>query len=867
MTTLIKVPCSSANIGPGFDVIGLALNLYLELEVTVTKKDKSEHALNCRVTYQGVGVEDVPLNAQDNLITRTAVYVLRCHGVRDFPSETHVHVKNPIPLGRGLGSSAAAIVAGVHLANEVGNLNLSRARMLDYCLMEERHPDNVAAALYGGFVGTYLNELSPEDTERLEIPLSEVLPQPAGGVDTGLRPPEPPLNIGHYTKFNWSPAIKCVCIVPQFEVSTAKARAVLPDSYSRKDAIFNMQRLAVLTTALGQATPDPDMIYTAMQDKLHQPYRSGLIPGLTQILQSVTPQSHPGLLGICLSGAGPTILALATENFDKIAEHLLQEFKKEGITCDWKLLELAEEGTVVTRPTKTPQPAGEALTYASSGVSIDAGNELVKQIKALTASTKRPGADGKIGGFGGLLDLQAAGYKEAPILVGAIDGIGTKVKIAFEMGKHDTVGIDLVAMNVNDLVVQGAEPLMFLDYYACSKLDVEGAAKFVEGVANGCRQSACALVGGETAEMPGIYQKGEYDAGGAAIGAIKQGATILPDTASMAEGDVLLGLASSGVHSNGFSLVRRIVEAQGMSYRDTCPWSSGENLGTALLTPTKIYVKPLLAVARRGLIKGMAHITGGGLLENIPRMLPKTLAAELDAKSWPLLDVFKWLKKAGRMEHTEFARTFNTGLGMSINNGPSQGGLSTSGASAAAELASLKSTLRSSLRQFPDFPKPGVLFEDIMPLFANPQLHESLVRGLELAVEEYFSASGKPDVVVGLDARGFLFGPSLALRMGASFVPVRKKGKLPGPCETAEYEKEYGSDFFQMQADAVKSGQKVLIVDDIIATGGSAVAAGSLVTKLGGTVVGYLFLDEVIFLKGREKLNAPVYTLLADIEQ
>ncbi|EMD95524.1 hypothetical protein COCC4DRAFT_123866 [Bipolaris maydis ATCC 48331] len=203
----------------------------------------------------------------------------------------------------------------------------------------------------------------------------------------------------------------------------------------------------------------------------------------------------------------------------------------------------------------------------------------------------------------------------------------------------------------------------------------------------------------------------------------------------------------------------------------------------------------------------------------------------------------------------------------SINNGPSQGGLSTSGASAAAELASLKSTLRSSLRQFPDFPKPGVLFEDIMPLFANPQLHESLVRGLELAVEEYFSASGKPDVVVGLDARGFLFGPSLALRMGASFVPVRKKGKLPGPCETAEYEKEYGSDFFQMQADAVKSGQKVLIVDDIIATGGSAVAAGSLVTKLGGTVVGYLFLDEVIFLKGREKLNAPVYTLLADIEQ
>jgi homoserine kinase len=664
MTTYIKVPCSSANIGPGFDVIGLALNLYLELEVTVTRKESSEHSLNCKITYEGVGAEDVPLVAEDNLITRTAVYVLRCHGIRAFPAETQLHVKNPIPLGRGLGSSAAAIVGGVFLANEVGNLQLSKARMLDYCLMEERHPDNVAAALYGGFVGTYLNELSPEDTERLEIPLSEVLPQPAGGVDTGLQPPEPPLNIGHYTKFNWSSAIKCICIIPQFEVSTAKARAVLPESYSRKDAIFNMQRLAVLTTALGQAKPDPDMIYTAMQDKLHQPYRRGLIPGLTEILQSVTPQSHPGLLGICLSGAGPTILALATENFDSIANHIVDQFKKENITCDWKLLEPAEEGTTVVRPSSDKPQNGEAMTYAASGVSIDAGNELVKRIKASTKSTRRPGADGEIGGFGGLVDLQAAGYTEAPILVGAIDGIGTKVKIAFEMGKHDTVGIDLVAMNVNDLVVQGAEPLMFLDYYACSKLDVESAAKFVEGVANGCRQSACALVGGETAEMPGIYQAGEYDAGGAAIGAIKRGGPILPDTASMVEGDVVLGLASSGVHSNGFSLVRKIVERSGLTFHDTAPWDEGNNIGTALLTPTKIYVKPLLAATRRSLIKGMAHITGGGLLENIPRMLPKTLTAELDAKTWPMPPVFTWLKSAGRLEHTEFARTFNTGLGM-----------------------------------------------------------------------------------------------------------------------------------------------------------------------------------------------------------
>ena len=321
----------------------------------------------------------------------------------------------------------------------------------------------------------------------------------------------------------------------------------------------------------------------------------------------------------------------------------------------------------MTRPAaaaSSSAPVEEALTYASSGVSIEAGNDLVKSIKALTASTRRPGADGKIGGFGGLLDLKAAGYDEPPILVGAIDGIGTKVKIAFEMNKHDTVGIDLVAMNVNDLVVQGAEPLIFLDYYACSKLNVENTAKFVEGVANGCRLSGAALVGGETAEMPGIYSEGEYDAGGCAVGAIKRGTPILPDTAAMVEGDVLIGLSSSGVHSNGFSLVRKIIEREGLSFHDAAPWSTSETLGESLLTPTRIYVKPLLAATRKGLIKGMAHITGGGLLENIPRMLPDTLAAELDAKTWPVPAVLRWLKQAGRLEDLEFARTFNTGLGM-----------------------------------------------------------------------------------------------------------------------------------------------------------------------------------------------------------
>ncbi|OCL09672.1 phosphoribosylformylglycinamidine cyclo-ligase-like protein [Glonium stellatum] len=664
MTTIIRVPCSSANIGPGFDVIGLALNIFLEIQVTVTNKPSSDHSLHCRITYEGVNAESVPLNAEQNLITRTAIYVLRCHGIRAFPVETHVHIVNPIPLGRGLGSSGAAIVAGVNIANEVGNLGLSKARMLDYCLMEERHPDNVAAALYGGFVGTYLNELAPEDLARLEIPLSEVLPEPAGGVDTGLQPPEPPHDIGHFKKFRWAPEIKCICIIPDFEVSTAKARDVLPAEYSRKDIVFNMQRLALLTTALGESPPDSDMIYRAMQDKLHQPYRKTLIPGLTEILQSVTPQSHPGLLGICLSGAGPTILALATHNFDTIANHLIKQFKKENITCDWRLLQPAEEGTTVTRTTSTSTETQESLTYAAAGVSIDAGNALVKRIKAAVASTKRPGADAEIGGFGGMVDLQQAGYTESPIIVGAIDGIGTKVKIAFEMGKHDTVGIDLVAMNVNDLVVQGAEPIMFLDYYACSKLDVESAASFVGGVADGCQEAGCALVGGETAEMPGLYKEGEYDAGGAAIGAIKRGRTILPDKNAMMEGDVLLGLASNGPHSNGFSLIRKIVERAGLSFHDAAPWSKGESVGASLLTPTRIYVKPLLAAVEKDLLKGMAHITGGGLLENIPRMLPDHLSADVDAQTWPVPDVFKWLKSSGKIEDLEFARAWNTGLGM-----------------------------------------------------------------------------------------------------------------------------------------------------------------------------------------------------------
>lgn len=306
----------------------------------------------------------------------------------------------------------------------------------------------------------------------------------------------------------------------------------------------------------------------------------------------------------------------------------------------------------------------QGLTYAGSGVNIDAGNELVQRIKAAAASTKRPGANAALGGFGGVIDLQAAGFSSAPKLVQATDGVGTKLKIAFAMNKHDTVGIDLVAMNVNDLVVQGAEPLSFLDYYACGKLNVNTAAAFVEGVAAGCREAGCALVGGETAEMPGMYSAGEYDAAGTATGAIQHDQKLLPDKDAMVAGDVLLGLASSGLHSNGFSLVRKILENEKLTFHDQAPWDKDTTIGLSLLTPTRIYVKTCLKLARKGLVKGMAHITGGGLVENVPRMLPDTLAAEIDVSSWEVPAVFKWLRKAGNVDVLEVARVWNAGIGM-----------------------------------------------------------------------------------------------------------------------------------------------------------------------------------------------------------
>lgn len=310
-----------------------------------------------------------------------------------------------------------------------------------------------------------------------------------------------------------------------------------------------------------------------------------------------------------------------------------------------------------------PAKQEASLTYADAGVDVAAGNFFVERIKTAVRSTKRAGADAEIGGFGGEVDLNAAGYTSGPVIVGAIDGVGTKLLIAQAMNKHDTVGIDLVAMNVNDLVVQGATPLMFLDYYGCSKLNSEAAAAFVEGVATGCRDAGCALVGGETAEMPGMYQGDDYDAAGCAVGAMAKELR-LPRTSEMVEGDVLLGLASNGVHSNGFSLVRRIVAKESLAWDEPAPWDGPKTVGSSLLTPTRIYVKQLLGVIGEKLVLGLSHITGGGLTENIPRMLPHHLAAEVDVSTWDLPAVFKWLKQKGPVTAPELAKTFNTGVGM-----------------------------------------------------------------------------------------------------------------------------------------------------------------------------------------------------------
>jgi phosphoribosylformylglycinamidine cyclo-ligase len=304
------------------------------------------------------------------------------------------------------------------------------------------------------------------------------------------------------------------------------------------------------------------------------------------------------------------------------------------------------------------------LTYAQAGVDIDAGNALVERIKPLAKSTRRPGAEASLGGFGALFDLKAAGYDD-PLLVTTTDGVGTKLKVAIETGIHDTVGIDLVAMCVNDLLAQGAEPLMFLDYFATGKLDVEAAATVVAGIAEGCRQAGCALVGGETAEMPGMYAAGDYDMAGFCVGAVDRD-KVLPRLADQRPGHILVGLGSSGPHSNGYSLVRRIVERSGLAWDAPAPFEAGKTLAQALLAPTRIYVKTVLPHLKAGHIEGLAHITGGGLIENPPRAIAEGLVPRFDWDAWTLPPVFAWLQDVGGVSDLELRRTFNCGVGLML---------------------------------------------------------------------------------------------------------------------------------------------------------------------------------------------------------
>jgi len=312
--------------------------------------------------------------------------------------------------------------------------------------------------------------------------------------------------------------------------------------------------------------------------------------------------------------------------------------------------------------TSKEKPLANAMSYKQAGVDINAGNALVEAIKPAVRATNRSGANGEIGGFGGLFDLKAAGFAD-PVLVAANDGVGTKLRIAIEMENHSSIGIDLVAMCVNDLIVQGAEPLFFLDYLATGTLDVKQATKIVEGIANGCRQANCALIGGETAEMPGMYHDKDYDLAGFSVGAVERNAMLpRPD---IAQGDVLVSIASSGIHSNGFSLVRQLVQKSGLDWRDPAPFEPRQSLGEALLTPTRIYVKAILSALKADHdIKGLVHITGGGFIDNIPRILPGELAARINLDALTPPPVFAWLAQVGALDQKEMLRTFNCGTGM-----------------------------------------------------------------------------------------------------------------------------------------------------------------------------------------------------------
>ncbi len=317
----------------------------------------------------------------------------------------------------------------------------------------------------------------------------------------------------------------------------------------------------------------------------------------------------------------------------------------------------------------TPK-TGNGLTYAGAGVDIDAGDALIDRIKPYAKATRRPGAEAALGGFGGAFDLKAAGYND-PILISGTDGVGTKLRIAIDTGTLGTVGIDLVAMCVNDVLAQGAEPLFFLDYFATGKLETDKAAQVIKGIAKGCQIAGCALIGGETAEMPGMYEGDDFDLAGFVVGAVERDA-VMPRLSDMAAGDTLIAVASSGPHSNGYSLIRKVVERSGLGWHDASPFSSGKTVAEALLEPTRIYIKSLLPIIKAGNIKGLAHITGGGLTENTPRMLPAHLSAEIDYDSYARPDVFAWLQETGGIAEAELRRAFNCGVGLVLAVAPSK---------------------------------------------------------------------------------------------------------------------------------------------------------------------------------------------------
>ncbi|KAG0674181.1 Bifunctional purine biosynthetic protein ade1 [Pichia californica] len=394
-------------------------------------------------------------------------------------------------------------------------------------------------------------------------------------------------------------------------------------------------------------------------------YKKGDIITVDSALPENTYIFHAGTKlenGNIVTAGGRVIAATA------IADSLEDAVKKAYVGVDHVSFEgKYNRKDIAYRAFKNNTAKKVSITYEDAGVSVDAGNQLVENIKKMVKSTARPGADSEIGGFGGLFELKKAGFDDIDqtVLVAATDGVGTKLRIAQIMNIHNTVGIDLVAMNVNDLVVQGAEPLMFLDYFATGHLDINVAAQFVEGVANGCKLAGCALVGGETSEMPGMYEPGHYDTNGTAVGAVLKN-QILPKFDEMKKGDILLGIASDGVHSNGFSLVRKIITSTEFEYTDSAPWKPSKTIGEEVLIPTRIYVKQLLPSTRANLILGLSHITGGGLIENVPRALPKHLAAVIDMNTWEVPAIFKWLGKTGGVPINDILKTLNLGVGMVV---------------------------------------------------------------------------------------------------------------------------------------------------------------------------------------------------------